>query len=142
MFVERSTACNYFKHSVPSHAIFVCLRFPTADAHSQTHTVEPRNTWKRLDDTATALYLNCTIQYAEGAFTDSTRWISHLTDPIVGDEIANDDSVRPGFVNDFVIEGTHNLVFLNPSLNEAGQYGCENSAIPHVNKKAEVIMLG
>ena len=131
---------HYFKHSVPSHAIFVCLRFPTADAHSQTHTVEPVNTWKRLDDTTTTLYLNCTIEY--GQFPDSTDWISHLTDPIDVVSISSNHTVYQGFVNDFVIEETFNLVFKRPSLNKSGSYTCRNSIEPFLLKKAEVIILG
>ena len=131
---------HYFKHSVPSHAILVCLRFPTADAHSQTHTVEPVNTWKRLDDTTTTLYLNCTIQYAEGV-PKSTQWSSYRTGADVA--IALNEDVFPGFDNDFIIEGTHNLIFRTPSLTKAGQYGCRNSLPPYgANKQAEVIILG
>ena len=131
---------HYFKRSVPSHAILVCLRFPTADAHSQTHTVEPRNTWKRLDDTATILYLNCTIQYTEGV-PISTQWSSYHTG--AGVPITLNEDVLPGFGNDFFIDGTHNLIFPNPSLTEAGQYGCRNSLPPYgANKQAEVIILG
>ena len=104
--------------------------------------MEPLNTWKRLDDSTTTLYLNCTIQHAPG-LPDSTHWISHLTDTVVGFIIAVDNFVIPSYVNDFVIEGTHNLVFLTPSLNESGSYACRNSLPPFVaNKKAEVIILG
>ena len=105
--------------------------------------MEPLNTWKRLDDSTTKLYLNCTIEHGQLGVPISTLWISHLTDSMFGDTIATNDSVLPGYVNDFIIEGTHNLVFLTPSLNESGSYACRNSLPPFVaNKKAEVIILG
>ena len=103
--------------------------------------MEPVNTWKRLDDTTTTLYLNCTIEY--GQFPDSTNWISHLTDrPIDGFTIAINDGVNPIIVNDFIIEETFNLVFKRPSLNKSGSYACRNSITPFLIKKAEVIILG
>ena len=113
--------------------ILWCLCFSTTGARCQS--LAPRNTLKLLD-TIGALFLNCSVQ--EHA---SIRWKRFVNDSHEVTIALNHD-VRKNFRGDFRIEGLYSLIFLNPALDQAGQYGCQDTASGVDSNRADVVMLG